>query len=334
MKKSSVLLCAAFLTASFSTANFVLAAETPTAVSVASSGAVPTAAQVAERWRTYFQTLQNLPAWTYSSHMKLLEPSSQEPNAPRKVVSDIIVKFARNNKLFRREMRVRESDKAPFQTVIMTYNGQKFQQAVDNPQATDIAGHKVKKLMIQDTKPFPDDPTLSTTLHFALTMPFLFLGKEGDDKPFTNLSKATTWAALQKSITKIEAATWNNRPGFTITMPREKAEADPARFEIFMDSASGLPLNLKTIEEKTGALIGEMKITKLHEATDKTPAFPLLIELNNTAKGGGQGTIEVDAKSLNLAGSPAPAAFKVTAAEVEIVIEGDNIVYSKYPLKK
>jgi hypothetical protein len=334
MKKSSVLLCAAVLTTSFSTANFARAAETPTAVSVASSGVVPTAAQVTERWRAYFQTLQNLPAWTYSSHMKLMEPISQEPNAPRKVVSDIIMKFARNNKLFRREMKVRQSDTAPFQTVIMTFNGQKFQQAVDNAQPTDIAGHKVKKLMIQDTKPFPDDPTLSTTIHFALTMPFLFLGKEGDDKPFTNLSKATTWAALQKSITKIEAATWNNRPGFTITMPRDKAEADPARFEIFMDSASGLPLNLKTIEEKTNTLVGELKITKLHEATDKTPAFPLLVELKGTAQGAGEGTIEVDAKSLNLAGAPAAPTFKVNAAEVEIVIEGDNITYSKYPLKK
>lgn len=334
MKKSSVLLCTAILTASFSTSDPARAADRPVAVSVTSSGVVPTAAQVTERWRTYFQTLQSLPAWTYSSHMKLLEKNTQDSNAPRKLVSDIIVKFAKDKKLFRREMRVRESETAPYQTVIMTFNGQKYQQAVDNPQPTDIGGHKVKKLMIQDTKPFADDPTLSTTLHFALTMPFLFLGKASDDKPFTEMAKPEMWAALQKSITKIEAATWNNRNGFLITLPREKAEAEPARFEVFMDSDSGLPLNLKTVDAVTGALIGEMKITKLQEATDKTPAFPLLIELNGTAQGAGEGTIEVDAKSLNLAGAPAAPTFKVTAAEVEIVIEGDNVVYSRYPLKK
>ncbi len=320
MKKSFLLLCAATVTISFARAD----------------DAVPTAAQITERWRSYFQALQNVPSWTYNAQMQLWEKDLKKPEASAKLSSDIKIKFAKDKNLFRREMQVREDEKADFQKVLMAFGGQKYQMMVHNPKPEDINGHKMHDLMTQSLKPIPGDPTDTINTHFAVTMPFLFLTKNSAE-PLSTLANAATWADVQKHILKVQPTTWENRTGYLLTFSPNEDDVDMARGEVFMDSASGLPLHVVSFNKTTGAAAGELKITQLKEATETTPAFPLLIELNGPGtpeKAAGNGTIAIDPASLNFAPTFAPEFFKVPASAVEIITEGDKIVYSRYPMPK
>lgn len=320
MKKSFLLLCATTLTFSFARAD-----ET-----------APTPAQITERWRAYFQTLRDLPSWSYSSQMKLWEKDLKKPDAPAHLINEMKYKFARHKNLFRREMQVREKENAGFQKIAATYNGQKYQFAVHNPKAENIGGHMMRDLMQQSLKPFPNDETNTISMHFAVAMPF-FIFIQANDGPLSDLAKPAAWAELQKQISKVEPSTWENRPGFLLTLSPSAKEPDIERGEVFMDSASGLPLHVVSIGKTTGATTGELKITKLQEATPTAPAFPLKIEISGAAtadKPAGHGIIEVDPVSLSFAATFAPDFFKIPASAVEIITEGEKVVYSRYPMPK
>ncbi len=268
--------------------------------------------------------------------MIMRETDIKNPTAPAHLVTEMKYNFAKDNNLFRREMQVRESETADFQKIAATYNGQKYQFAVHNPAAENINGHMMKDLMQQSLKPIPNEPTNTITMHFAVTMPFMFLSKE-NDAPFSELAKAETWTEVGQHIIKVEPSTWENRPGFLLTFSPPDDISEMERGEVFMDSASGLPLHVVSIGKATGKAKGELKITKLQEATATTPAFPLLIEIMGAAtpeKSGGQGSIQVDPASLSFAPTFPANSFKIPASAVEIITEGDNVVYSRYPMPK
>ena len=303
---------------------------------------VPDAAQITARWRSYFQTLQNLRSWSFAARMQLWEKDAKEGASPR-LVSDIVSKFDRSDKMFRREMGVREADKAPYQVVIVAYDGKKHQMAVNNPQPTKIAGHAARALMILQARPFPDDPTVKAVFYTPLTMPFIFAADEANDVPFASLQKAEFWAKVQTRITKVVPDTWEGLSGTTVTLNRPAGQTGAGHLEVFVDDTSGLPLRLRNVDDATQNVIGEIKITQLRAGENGLPAFPLRVEISGTAnpettpderKTTGTGLIEVNPASLSLNTPLAADRFTIPLQSMEFVIENDKIVYSRYPLKR
>ena len=329
MKKSFLALCALTLSVGFVRADDVPTAPLPTEA--------PTASQITERWRAYFGALEKLPSWTYAAHLGLWSGDLKNPTAPLHLASEMKYKFAKDKNLFRRELQVRESEKADFQKLIASYNGQKYQFMVHNPKAENINGHMMKDLMQQSPKPIAGDATNDLTMHFALTMPFLFAGKETDDMSWTFLAKPAAWDDVQKRITKIEPSTWENHPGFLITILPPADDSESARVEVFMESESGLPLHTTSISKATGVAKGELKIKTWQSATLSAPAFPLFIEISGVGtakKPATKGAVEIERALLNFAPTFAPDYFKIPMSAVEIITEGDKIVYSRYPMPK
>src|SRR5215216_1034791 len=59
-----------------------IAPPTGTPPATALPATVPDAAQITERWRAYFQALQNLPSWSFAARMQVWEKDAKA-DAPR-----------------------------------------------------------------------------------------------------------------------------------------------------------------------------------------------------------------------------------------------------------
>lgn len=302
--------------------------------------AVPDAAQITERWRAYFESLQSLRLWTYNAQMQLWERDAKQAGATPRLISDIKVRFAKAAPWFYREMQVRESAKAPYQFVALAYDGKKYQMAVRNPKPEMIDGHLATKLMLLSAKPFDDDSTTRLNFHLSLAMPFIFASDNVASIPFATLQKAEFWADVRKQITKVTPDTWEGHSGFTVTMvhkPDAAKKADDERMEIFMDDASGLPLSARNISNKTQKVIGEIKITALRAGENGAPAFPLRVELSGESAEGkngkiaGTGVITVEPASVSMNAPMDSERFTIPPKSMEYVIENGKVVYSSFP---
>ncbi len=316
--------------------------ETPAATPAtapAVQSAVPDAAQITERWRAYFQSLQNLRLWTYNAQMQLWEKDAKLPRAAPRLVSDIKIRFANASPWFYREMQVRESEKEAFQVVAMAYDGKKYQMAVQNPKPEMVDGHPARKLMLLAAKPFSDDPTTRTNFHLTLAMPFIFVSDEVTSVPFPTLQKAEFWADAQQRITKVTADNWEGHSGFAVTItPKTDAAGTNGdeRIEVFLDEVSSLPLRVRNINNKTQEIIGEIKITQLRAGENGGPALPLRVEISGngnqgkTGKIAGTGLIIVEPASVSMNAPIDSGRFTIPFASMEFVLDNEKIVYSSF----
>lgn len=295
--------------------------------------ATPTAAQITEKWSAYFDTLNKLPSWSYEAQMQISEGDAKNPSAPQKVINDIKVKFAKNKNLFRHTMQVREDIKGDFQKVTAAYNGQKYQLAVHNPTPTMIGNRQMHDLMQQSTQPIANDLTGTGVLHFALTVPFVFADEGSNDKTLAMWAKPEMWTSTREHIQSIAPATWENQTGYLLTFSPSATDENMARGEVFIEASSALPLHCVSFD-KNNQITSELKST-LQPATTTAPAILRRTDIVHNAEPGkpaGKGFIEVT--SINLAPNFAPDFFKIPASSVEIVTEGNKVVYSRYPMPK
>jgi hypothetical protein len=328
-----VLLLAALLAAP------ALAQESPATPATSTSVEVPSAAGIVEKWRSYFESLQKLPAWSYVARMQVRAKESGGATAPMRLMAEIKVDFAKSGNMFRRELTVRESEKSPGQVITMAYNGTKYQMAVQDPEPEMIAGHPVRKLMLLSAKPFSDDPTSHTGFHLSLTMPFLFARYDINEVNFTELQKPSFWTSTQARITNVTPDTWQDYKGYTVTLHEKPAKSGYEHVEVFVEEKSGLPLRVRNINPKTQAVIGEIKTTQFLPGANGNPAFPLSVELsgdgpakiNDKSKSSGAGLITVEPASVSFAAADAKR-FTVPLSSVEMAVENDAIVHSRFPL--
>jgi hypothetical protein len=221
----------------------------------------------------------------------------------------------------------------------MAYNGAKYQMAVQNPKPEMIAGHAVKNLMLLSAKPFPNDPTLKTGFHLPLTMPFIFTRDDIDEVNFTELQKPGFWTGTQQRIAKVSPDTWQEYKGYSVTLNDKPGGSGEERIEVFVEEQTGLPLRVRNINDKTQAVIGEIKVTQFLPEANGNPAFPLNVEItgNGSSQPGGQpkssgtGLITVEPTSISFA-APDAKRFTVPLSSVEIAVENDTIVHSRFPV--